>query len=171
LLANSTPRATAIVSEANLHQPHPAIDSVFVYGTLKQHQLRAGVWPHRPLRIRPATIQATMYDVGPYPAIGPGSNWVLGELWTLDQKHMPTTLAVLDAVEGYDALGKDNQYIRLAVEAVHEGGSMMAYTYQFADTKSLQRLRQIEAHREYLGRSCQAWPDPKSRVPRSIEEE
>ncbi len=147
-------------------------NTVFVYGTLKQHQLRGKMWPHPPITIRPAVLQASLYDLGPYPAIGPGKEWVLGEAWTLRQESLQETLDVLDQIEGYQALGKNNEYTRILVEIVFEDGSLgSAYTYQFAGLDRIGQFRRIEPAHPFCGRLAAAWPDPKSRVPRSIAEE
>jgi gamma-glutamylcyclotransferase (GGCT)/AIG2-like uncharacterized protein YtfP len=147
-------------------------NTVFVYGTLKQHQLRGKMWPHSPITIRPAVLQAALYDLGPYPAIGPGEDWVLGEAWTLHNEHLQETIDVLDQIEGYQALGKNNEYTRILVEIVFDDGSLgRAHTYQFAGTDRLDQFRRIEPARPFCGRLSAAWPDPKSRVPQSIAEE
>ncbi len=148
------------------------IVSIFVYGTLKQGCLRSGVWPRTPVSIRPALIRASLYDVGPYPAIGEGDDWVLGEVWTLLESDLPITLEVLDEVEGYAALGSDNEYLRVIVEAEFADGSKaIVFTYRFADLTRLTTLRRIEAHQEFAGKKCASWPDANARVPRTLAEE
>lgn len=149
-----------------------SIRSIFVYGTLKRGHLRAAVWPRPPLAIRPATIRAALYDVGPYPAIGEGEDRVLGEVWTVAADDLQETLDVLDRVEGYVALGVDNEYNRIATQAEFEDGTFAdVFTYRFADEARLKQLRRIAPHIEFAGRHCAGWPDASSRVPKSFEEE
>lgn len=148
------------------------IREVFVYGSLKQGYLRGGQWPRKPLRIQPAVIQAKLYDVGPYPAIGGGEDWILGELWSIHEDDMQITLEVLDQIEGYDALGEDNQYIRIPVTATLENGdAVTAYVYQFASTERLTSLRVIQPFKMFGGKRCAAWPDLNARVPASFADE
>lgn len=156
------------------------IEGVFVYGTLKRGGLREGCWPIAPRRVTPGWIVASLYDVGPYPAIGPGPDCVLGELWWLEPDDLPRTLEVLDAVEGYSALGRDNEYSRLETcvtwfdanrQAPGEScGQAQAYVYQLARLDRLASLRRIHPWLPVDDRLCAAWPDPKARVPRTFEE-
>ncbi len=148
------------------------IDSIFVYGTLKQYHLRASMWPCKPLSIRPATIRAALYDTGPYPAILHGDDYVLGELWTLAIEDMPKTTAVLDQVEGFDATRTDNLYTRIESDATLEDGTYVrAYTYQYALEERLPTMRRIQPNRSFAGQLCAVWPDARSRVPKSLEDE
>lgn len=43
-------------------------NAFFVYGTLKQKQLRGGMWPRKPASIAPGVVRARLFDMGPYPA-------------------------------------------------------------------------------------------------------
>ncbi len=148
------------------------IDSIFVYGTLKQHHLRASMWPCKPISIRSATIRAELYDTGPFPAILRGDDFVLGELWTLRSEDIAETLAVLDDVEGYDASRLDNLYVRIETDAALEDATTArAYVYQYARNDRQAGMRRIAPHLEFAGRLCAAWPDALSRVPKSLAEE
>ena len=92
------------------------VDSVFVYGTLKRNEERGDRWPRQPRRIVPARIRATLYDLGPYPAIVPGADWVVGERWELAINDMPATLRLLDTIEGYRQDGPDGDlYLRKVI--------------------------------------------------------
>lgn len=107
--------------------------SVFVYGTLQTGEERASCWPHAPLAIIPAEIDAEMYDLGEYPAIIPGSDRVAGELWQLRPVDMPRTLAVLDEIEVYGQ-GEVDLYLRDVVNCrLVTGEFRTAYTYWLAD--------------------------------------
>ena len=148
------------------------VDTIFVYGTLKRNQLRGQLWPHPPVEIRPAVIRASLYDLGPYPAIGPGDDYVFGEAWRLLEAHMQPTLEVLDQIEGYDALIKNNEYLRVLAEIIYEDGSVgEAHTYQFAAKDRLVRFRRMVPNFLFRDLLTAKWPDPLSHVPRSFEEE
>ncbi len=145
---------------------------IFVYGTLKRNQLRSHLWPHPPVDIRPAVIRASLFDLGPYPAIGPGEDYVLGEAWELLEEHMPSTIELLDRVEGYDALGVDNEYLRIRVKLLYEDGSTgEADAYQFAAKDQLVRFRRMIPNMKFRDLLAASWPDLHSRVPHTFEEE
>jgi gamma-glutamylcyclotransferase (GGCT)/AIG2-like uncharacterized protein YtfP len=117
---------------------------IFVYGTLKRGQCREPLWPHRPLEIREATLRAALYDLGPYPAIGPGDDLIAGELWFLRADHIEKTLRVLDRVEGFNQAGKTNWYERQIVECRDAHGEVhRAYTYFFADEEKLNGAQRV----------------------------
>ncbi len=79
---------------------------------------------------------------------------------------------MLDQIEGYDALGADNEYVRVATVATLENGETCeAYVYRFASDARLKKLRPIEPFQPFAGKLCAAWPDSLARVPRSFEEE
>lgn len=147
----------------------------FVYGTLKSGHLRGNAWPCKPLSVEPAIVQANLYDLGPYPAIVPGKGWVLGELWTFLEEDMAETILVLDRVEGYQELGKGNEYERKVVETeVHSvtGAQFQkAFAYFAANPKVAALAKPIEAFRRAFDRPVAAWPGPSSRVPQSFSEE
>ena len=117
-------------------------------------------------------IRGTLYDTGPFPAILEGTDCILGELWTLAIDDMPRTLEVLDEVEGFDANRSDNLYARIETEATLDDGSkIQAYTYRYARQESESTLRRIQPLTRFAGQVCAAWPDPLSRVPKSLAEE
>lgn len=151
------------------------IDCFFVYGTLKKGQLRGGLWPRSPLSIRPAILQAELYDLGPYPAAVEGSGWILGELWQFREEDMPITIEVLDRIEGYEALGENNEYFRVAAQSLSGTDKNLeffaAYTYFKERDQRLKTARLIAPYMEYMGKSVAAWPDSLARVPRSFAEE
>lgn len=148
------------------------IHSIFVYGTLKRGGLRSSIWPVEPLQIREATIQAKLYDLGPYPAIGPGNDWILGEVWTIPREELSHTLELLDETEGYMGPGQANQYIRVTTNAVFEDSSQLTVqTYRYANLEELSKCRCITPWKNFGGRLSAAWPDEKSRVPKSFAEE
>jgi gamma-glutamylcyclotransferase (GGCT)/AIG2-like uncharacterized protein YtfP len=109
------------------------ITSFFVYGTLKRGQLRESCWPHAPRSIQAAYVRGSLFDLGPYPAMTTGEDWVAGELWTFAARHIETTLQTLDQIEGYQPGRALNLYLRsvlpvftqpgLAVDPVHRAFS------------------------------------------------
>jgi gamma-glutamylcyclotransferase (GGCT)/AIG2-like uncharacterized protein YtfP len=122
--------------------------------------------------IRRGWIQAALYDLGPYPAIGFGDDPVLGEVWTLNQAEMDETLRVLDDVEGYTPGGLGNEYERVVETATLEDGSTIeVYVYRFAVTARLTRFRRIRPFVQVNTVLCAAWPDAFSKVPTALNEE
>lgn len=113
------------------------IAAVFVYGTLKRGQCRARYWPRAPRAVESAVIRGRLYDLGPYPALGPGDDIIRGELWRFAADDMAETLHVLDEVEGATQLG--SAYYRRVVVAcrLDDGRSFPAFAYEFADPARL----------------------------------
>ena len=120
-------------------------------------------------------IQADLFDLGPYPAVAAGGNWVLGELWQFHSSDMDETLRVLDRIEGYEEFGGGNEYNREVVSVEYESdagtSNQQAFAYFAADPVVLRLARKIEPNIDFLGRPMAAWPDSKSRVPASFSEE
>jgi len=110
------------------------IRAVFVYGTLKRGQEREGCWPRKPLRVASAEMRGQLYDLGPYPALVPGTDRVLGELWFLAEADVAETLRVLDEVECYGIEDVD-LYVRRVIECwtLDDGERHAAYVYFLAD--------------------------------------
>jgi gamma-glutamylcyclotransferase (GGCT)/AIG2-like uncharacterized protein YtfP len=129
---------------------HPDLCRFFVYGTLKRGQCREKCWPYRPLRVEPAVIRATLYDMGAYPGIVPGDGLVRGEVWELRHEHLPATLRVLDSVEGF-AERDDDLFVRRVVECrLDDGRTIEAWAYYYARVAAVR-----EADR--LGDGVRGW--------------
>jgi gamma-glutamylcyclotransferase (GGCT)/AIG2-like uncharacterized protein YtfP len=107
------------------------IHSVFVYGTLKRGQVRAGLWPFPPLSVRPGRIQGELYDLGPYPALALGVDWVGGEVWSFRPEQMEHTLEVLDEIEELHDQ-PDDLYRRIVTDCHLEGAVLRAFVYVYA---------------------------------------
>ena len=153
-----------------------SISAFFVYGTLKKSYLRGGLWPCKPLRILPGTIQSDLFDLGSYPAASPGDQWLLGEIWEFLPEDMDATIAELDQIEGYYPGGEKNEYNRQVVTAEFVGPDNMplntqAFAYFAARAKQLEVARKIRPFLQFLGRPVASWPDSVSRVPASFSEE
>ena len=152
------------------------ISAFFVYGTLKKSYLRGGLWPRKPIRITPGTIQSDLFDLGSYPAAVPGTQWLLGEIWEFLAEDMEPSIAELDQIEGYYPGGKSNEYNRQVVTVEFNGPDdtpqhTQAYAYFAAQPKQLEVARKIRPFLQFLGRPVAAWPDSISRVPSSFSEE
>lgn len=123
-------------------EPH----SVFVYGTLKRGEVRETSWPCKPVKIVASRIRAALFDLGPYPAIVPGSDWVQGERWQFaGDRDLQRTLRALDEIEGYARDPANDLYERV-IATCHDldGSTWDAYTYLFARPEQLphaQRMR------------------------------
>ena len=102
----------------------------FVYGTLKRGECREHAWPCPPESIATGTTCGRLYDLGEYPAMTPGNDEVVGELWRITADGMSETLRVLDAIEDYRPGNDANLYERRVVECRDDRGqTLLAYTY------------------------------------------
>jgi gamma-glutamylcyclotransferase (GGCT)/AIG2-like uncharacterized protein YtfP len=157
---------------------HSAINSLFVYGTLKQGHLRSNMWPHAPRVIQQGMVRGCLLDLGAYPGLLPGDDWVLGELWTLEASHMARTLEILDEVEGYNATNDQGLYVRRTlpvrlVEPLEESQAAWidAYTYMISDPDRISAARRIHPAVVIGDTFAASWPDRQSRVPKRLEDE
>ena len=116
------------------------LDTVFVYGTLKQGFSNHG-WATEAAApaITPATLEGfAMYDLGAFPGIRPqlGST-VQGELLTYPADAMPEVLTLLDRLEGYRGAGRDNMYDREQhAVTLPDGQTVPAWAYVYARSLS-----------------------------------
>jgi len=155
------------------------LNALFVYGTLKQGHLRSSMWPHAPHSIVPAVVRGKLLDLGAYPGLIPGDDWVLGELWSIAAEHTPRTLEVLDQVEGYDPSSDRGLDLRRTVSVwplasladSHQGSPAQAYTYLIADEHFIASARHITPAIPIGELLAAQWPDPLSRVPKRLEDE
>jgi gamma-glutamylcyclotransferase (GGCT)/AIG2-like uncharacterized protein YtfP len=141
-----------------------SIQAVFVYGTLKRDQIRGGMWPRKPTSIRVAITKGHLFDLGPYPALLEGDDWIAGELWEFYANDMPSVLEALDDIEGYRPGATNNLYERKVVEAVccdDEGDEdhADAYTYFYAGGQRFSSQRRIVPGVVVFSKPCCAWPD------------
>ncbi len=157
--------------------PDNSIQALFVYGTLKRQQLRGGMWPRPPLAVEPALVCGELYDLGAYPGLKAGNDWVLGELWTLQPEDMAITLQVLDAIEGYDAATDSGLYLRIEIPVhrmarpVDAPATELAYTYIIAELAAVGPVRRIDPQTTPSGQRIAQWPDALARVPTQLEDE
>ena len=151
--------------------------SFFAYGTLKRGQVRAFTWPFKPTSVQIAFARAKLFDLGPYPALAYGDDWIQGELWSFQPEQIPTTLQVIDDVEGYSQSPMDDLYDRQIIDAVLENGEKHpAFCYFFLRWEKTPNARYIEPSQKIhqsLAKSLQSsaippaiqcyaqWPDKK----------
>jgi gamma-glutamylcyclotransferase (GGCT)/AIG2-like uncharacterized protein YtfP len=117
------------------------VQTIFVYGTLKQGEVRAPLWPHPPQRIEAATTRGRLYDLGPYPAMVEGDDLIAGELWHIAPEHLEETLTTLDRIECCNQGGVD-LYVRktIACRTLDGGEERQAHTYLYSDEAVLRRF-------------------------------
>ncbi len=98
---NSSALTSRILALLRLSILNRRPNSIFVYGTLKRGECREHAWPRRPSKVIPARIRAELYDLGAYPAIVHGDDWVLGERWEFEPQDLLPTLKLLDEIEDF----------------------------------------------------------------------
>lgn len=142
------------------------LEHVFVYGTLCRGECREDMWPTPIDRIQPAFVLGELYDLGAYPAMIAGQDFVAGELRFCGADAMATTLAVLDEIEGYQEGRSNNLYKRIVVSAtvISEFGDVQpipAYAYQMQAAQLPKSARRIQARHfdAVSGRQFCKWPD------------
>ena len=110
-------------------------NKVFVYGTLMQGQSRHQALAANRFHGNAILSDVDMYDLGSFPAIVPGSNHVLGEVYGVDQD----TLRNLDRIEG-----EGNLYERKTVTVqLHTGAIVKCFTYFFKDISQMEHTRRV----------------------------
>jgi gamma-glutamylcyclotransferase (GGCT)/AIG2-like uncharacterized protein YtfP len=156
------------------------ITAVFVYGTLQRGQLRGGMWPCQPVLIEPAVVRGELYDLGAYPGLRFGDDWVLGERWTFLPQDIERTLTVLDGIEGYDAASDSGLYLRRTIDVFpllaspvrfDEAHPIPAWTYLLPDSLDGRNPRRIAADQAWGSERVARWPDKLARVPTRLDDE
>lgn len=135
------------------------IDSVFVYGTLKQGQCRAPLWPAKPREIVPAWVRGKLFSRSDYPALRNGDDRVRGELWRFPVELMPSVLETLDEIEGTNQPGEPDLYHRVQLEVFDLQGRPLgiAHTYRYATDPQQDGFQPIEAN-PLQRESFVSWP-------------
>lgn len=147
------------------------VNAFFVYGTLKRTQCREKCWPSQPLSIRSAWIPGRLLDLDAYPGlIAPSSanEWVQGELWQLASSAIPSTLKVLDEIEGYSAsrTASENLYVRIknharVIDPTQSGSdskSIIAWTYFYNQESCAQSTSPLVPPRKQGSHWIYEWP-------------
>lgn len=132
------------------HTPHAKpnmISHVFVYGTLKRGQCRGKMWPAEPISVVAAWTRGALFGRHDYPAMMPGDDRVLGELWQFDESDMETVMRVLDHIEGTNQEGRPDLYVRAIVEAFDRDGNSIASAnaYHYGTDPLLDGFHRIKA--------------------------
>lgn len=115
----------------------------FVYGTLKRGQSNYHLIAETVRSAVPAMVAGRLYDLGPFPALGPGDDRVRGELLLIEPTLLAHTLTVLDELEGYRPTDpRGSIYVRQVVTAVTDEGEEIAANAYFynRDTDALRYL-------------------------------
>ena len=60
-------------------------------------------------------MRGSLYNLGEYPALVAGDDWVSGECWLIADEDLPITLQVLDEIECY-AKQDDDLYERVVID-------------------------------------------------------
>ena len=122
----------------------------FVYGTLKRGECRQHLWPRTPLVVEEAWVLGELYNAGSYPALLPGTDKVLGELWSFLATDFDALVEVLDDIEQYRLDDPYNLYNR---EVVHcetlSGRRASAHTYIYARLHDLPTFTRIASKSDY----------------------
>jgi gamma-glutamylcyclotransferase (GGCT)/AIG2-like uncharacterized protein YtfP len=146
-----------------------AVTAFFVYGTLKSDQVRGKMWSRTPRSVRVAAVRGVLFDLGAYPAMIPGDDWVAGELWEFDLQDLRPVTERLDSIEGFRAGSTTNLYERVIVQALvadSDGGGqeVLAYTYFYSDHSISKINRRVEESNTFLQRRCRTWPDSQTNL-------
>ena len=107
----------------------PFLETVFVYGTLREGELRFQTMNELSTKREIGTVRATLYDHGAYPGLSPeGTTEVVGEVsHCADISH---ALKILDQIEGFYSYGQqDNLYYRSIIKVLLNGEARWAWTY------------------------------------------
>lgn len=137
------------------HKPSQSSEiNFFVYGTLKRGECRQHMWPRSPLVVEEAWVHGELYDAGSYPALLPGSDQVLGELWSFLPSDFEAIVKVLDEIEEYRPGDPYNLYNREIVDCeTLSGRRTSAYTYVYArqhDLPTFKRLASTSDRAEFV---------------------
>jgi gamma-glutamylcyclotransferase (GGCT)/AIG2-like uncharacterized protein YtfP len=132
------------------------VHCIFVYGTLMRNEEREGYWPRAPLSVEPAETRGALYDLGEYPALLEGDDWIGGELWTLRPEDMFETLLALDRIEWF---GQDDVdlYVRRVIRCHTLRGEAHAYAYFLADPSQAIGQRRIAPNADGVCRWGREW--------------
>ncbi|WP_197451947.1 gamma-glutamylcyclotransferase family protein [Rosistilla carotiformis] len=122
---------------------------IFVYGTLKRGECRERMWPKGPLKVEEAFVRGCLYNLGPYPAMIAGEDWIAGEVWSIAEKDLAETIDALDEIEGFDPASDNNLYTRVRINwyAAPDDSAKRgtASTYHYARTARLRASQRMTA--------------------------
>lgn len=132
------------------------IRQFFVYGTLKRGQRNERVWPTEATEILVAWAHGQLFGRSDYPAMKPGSDRVLGELWRFDETQVDEVFRALDILEGTNGNSPSDLYHRAVVETFGTDGKTLgnANTYLYVRDPNASGFRLIAPNDD----SYVAWP-------------
>ncbi len=127
------PKGAHDAAALGAHQPLP--NRVFVYGTLRRGECRAGAMTERiaPVEVAPASTRGVLFDLGEYPALtldadAGADDGVHGELFTYEDVR--PLLPLLDRIEGFEGHGaRHSLYERSVVPVQTSAGIAHAWVY------------------------------------------
>lgn len=129
LLRNKLPIDNLNCAIEDMHQ-EKFLDTIFVYGTLRQGESRSGVMTKAAAGgMERATVSGTLYNHGTYPGFrAQGEGTVIGELYRC--RDIADTLTKLDAIEGFSSYeGHEGLYHRAVVKVTIGSKEKWAWTY------------------------------------------
>lgn len=102
---------------------------VFVYGTLRKNNSRAGVLDSYPCVEENALLEGfQMLHLGGFPGIIPGEGVIKGEVYEIDEQCLKT----LDGIEGYRKNNPESSlYLRETVEPLDNEGNSLGETFTY----------------------------------------
>lgn len=113
---------------------------VFVYGTLMRGEVNHYCLQNSTCLGKAEIVGYDMYDVGWYPAIVPGNNQIIGELYKVPVEDMD----VIDMLEGEGKL-----YIKKC-ERVSDSEGNTSFTYVYVYNEDVSNLKKIPSWKEYV---------------------
>jgi gamma-glutamylcyclotransferase (GGCT)/AIG2-like uncharacterized protein YtfP len=104
------------------------------------------MWPRSPLVVEEAWVHGELYDAGSYPALLPGTDKVLGELWSFSPTDFEAIVKVIDDIEEYRPSDPYNLYNREVVDCeTLSGRRTSAHTYIYARLHDLPTFTRLVA--------------------------
>ncbi|GAB2698547.1 gamma-glutamylcyclotransferase [Paenibacillus thermoaerophilus] len=103
---------------------------VFVYGTLLPGEINHGVLSPHALEWWPGAVRGHLVDVGPYPALVPGTDGRVTGQWV---RIAPEGLRPLDELELFRGIEEPNEYERVWIKDLETGRA--GWTYVWPDDR------------------------------------
>ena len=116
------------------------------------------VWPVEPIEVQIAWVHGKLFGRRDYPAMKPGTNRVLGEIWRFDDSDIDNVFRSLDILEGTNGSSPDDLYHRAIVSAHDLNGQPLgnANTYLYVRDPNANGFHLIAPQDDgYV-----AWPAP-----------
>ncbi len=108
--------------------------------------------------MEPAWVFGELYDTGPYPALRPGGDAILGEVWSYTTADFSAVVHVLDEIEDYRVGRIENLYLRELITCKTLGGrTLNAHTYIYSQLKDLPTFKRILPFSQANGMIFASW--------------